>query len=56
MHIPEEQIATLRVQGMSFREIAEVTGFGYGSVRRVYHGERKVLSGEKQINRDFQSA
>ncbi|HLK51021.1 MAG TPA: hypothetical protein VKT49_22925 [Bryobacteraceae bacterium] len=31
-----DQIRQLRVQGLSFRAIARVTGLGYGTVRRVY--------------------
>lgn len=30
-------ILNLRQQGLSFRQIAAVTGFGYGTVRRAYH-------------------
>ena len=31
-------IRDLHSQGYSFREIARVTGLGYGTVRRAYHG------------------
>jgi hypothetical protein len=34
--IPPEQVEQLRREGLSFREIARKTGFGYGSVRRAY--------------------
>jgi len=30
------RIKALRDSGLSFREIARVTGFGYGTVRRAY--------------------
>lgn len=36
IHIPPELIRNLREQGLSFRKIAVLTGFGYGSVRRAW--------------------
>jgi DNA invertase Pin-like site-specific DNA recombinase len=34
--VPPEQIRELRRKGLSFRQIARKTGFGYGSVRRAF--------------------
>lgn len=34
----------LRSEGLSFRQIARKTGFGYGSVRRAYQLDLKTLS------------
>lgn len=34
-HVEPDQINNLRGQGLSFREIAQQTGLGYGTVRRV---------------------
>lgn len=37
VYVSSQLILTLRQQGLSFRQIAGVTGFGYGTVRRAYH-------------------
>ena len=37
-HVEPELVQRLRSSGMSFREIARQTGFGYGTVRRAYQG------------------
>ena len=41
--VPPEQIRELRRKGLSFRQIARTTGFGYGSVRRAF--QMAVASG-----------
>jgi hypothetical protein len=33
-----DHIRQLHSQGLSFRQIARQTGFGYGTVRRAYYG------------------
>ena len=33
------KIRHLYTQGLSFRAIAEITGIGYGTVRRAFHGQ-----------------
>lgn len=35
-YVSGERIHELRRQGLSFRQIARKTGFGYGTVRRAY--------------------
>lgn len=35
IHVPPQLIWHLRNQGLSLRQIAAVTGYGYGSVRRA---------------------
>ena len=42
-----ETIVQLRDQGLSFRKIAEKTGLGYGTVRRVYQEYLKDSSNQK---------
>jgi hypothetical protein len=44
--VPPEQVQELRREGLSFREIARKTGFGYGSVRRAYVTEANGDSAE----------
>ena len=36
--VPADWVRELRRQGLSFREIARETGYGYGSVRRAFFG------------------
>jgi hypothetical protein len=36
--VPADRVHELRRQGLSFREIARQTGYGYGSVRRAFFG------------------
>ena len=35
--VAAEKVRELREKGLSFRQIAKTTGFGYGTVRRAYH-------------------
>jgi transposase len=37
VHVSSQLILNLRNQGLSFRQIATDTGFGYGTVRRAFH-------------------
>lgn len=37
VYVSSQLILKLRDQGLSFRQIASVTGFGYGTVRRAFH-------------------
>ena len=37
--VSTERIRELRTQGLSFRQIANRTGFGYGTVRRAFFSE-----------------
>ena len=36
VYVSPQLILNLRHQGLSFRQIASVTGFGYGTVRRAF--------------------
>jgi DNA invertase Pin-like site-specific DNA recombinase len=36
--VSADYIRQLHSQGLSFRQIARQTGFGYGTVRRAYYG------------------
>jgi lambda repressor-like predicted transcriptional regulator len=36
--VPADLVRELRGKGLSFREIARRTGYGYGSVRRAFYG------------------
>ena len=51
-YAPPQLIRDLRRQGLSFREIAQQTGFGYGTVRRAFLGvpttSRASLAGAGQ--------
>lgn len=38
VYVSPQLILNLRNQGLSFRQIATVTGFGYGTVRRAFQG------------------
>jgi hypothetical protein len=42
-NVPAETLLDLRQRGLSFRQIAEQTGFGYGTVRRAYSGVLALL-------------
>ncbi len=46
IYVPPELIQCLREKGLSFRKIAEMTGFGYGSVRRVWNKLEGSKKGE----------
>jgi len=45
--VSPEQVRELRRAGLSFRQIAQKTGFGYGSVRRAYIAEEARKAGEE---------
>jgi hypothetical protein len=53
-YAPSELISDLRRKGLSFREIARQTGFGYGTVRRAFLGvpttSRAYLAGAAQAD------
>ena len=38
-YVAANRIRELRLQGLSFRQIARVTGFGYGTIRRAYFSD-----------------
>ena len=38
-YVSPERVRELRMQGLSFRQIASRTGFGYGTVRRAFLSE-----------------
>jgi hypothetical protein len=44
VYVPLELIQRLREEGLSFRRISQLTGFGYGSVRRAW---KKIAAAQK---------
>jgi hypothetical protein len=44
VNVPPELIQRLREEGLSFRRISQLTGFGYGSVRRAW---KKIAAAQK---------
>lgn len=44
VYVPLELIQRLREQGLSFRRISQLTGFGYGSVRRAW---KRIAGGQQ---------
>jgi hypothetical protein len=46
VNMPLELIQRLREEGLSFRRISRLTGYGYGSVRRAW----KKIAGEQKVD------
>jgi DNA invertase Pin-like site-specific DNA recombinase len=41
-HVDSAQVAELRTQGLSWRQIAKRLGVGYGTARRAYQRRAKI--------------
>jgi len=51
--VAENRVRSLRAQGLSFRQIAQRMGFGYGSVRRAFCANDSPSRSEPDSLRGF---